>query len=253
VLRHISTLTAVWLSGAFANGYLRFRLLEKTEMTDRSQNTRHPFHKLKHHLFTNMLSGLLILAPFVVAFLIFRFVLRAVGSFVSPLAHFLPSLNVPAEIITILSVFILLIILYIIGAIGTYSLGKKMLSFSEAIFLKIPILKTVYSSTKTAASTFSMTQSDSFRAVVMIQFPREGFWSLGFMTGITRDEEGREYIKIFVPTAPNPTSGFFQIVSKNDVVLTDLSVEEGFQAILTGGILFPGKLPVANNGRANKL
>jgi len=214
-------------------------------MNEPKEQTSIKSFSAKKHLLTRVMSGILVLVPFVVTFFILRFVLVVIMSLVSPIVVVLTPSEFPKYAIAALSVLLLIGFLYLIGTIATYSLGNKFLGLMEIAFLKIPLLKTIYGSAKTAVSALSFTQSASFTAVVLIQFPKDGFWSIGFVTGSTMDANGEEYFKLFIPTTPNPTSGFFEIVRKDKVVRTKLTIEQGIQTIVSGGILFPKSIPLA--------
>ena len=204
-------------------------------------------YRLRRHLFAKMLSGLLILIPFFIAYFVLVIVFRMILSIVSPILHLGSYSGMPESIVTILSVIILVLIVYLFGVLGTYSFGRKMVKLTETLMLKIPLLKTIFSASKTAISALSLNREASFHSVVFIEFPKEGYWSLGFVTGVTSDKDGEEYFRVFMPTTPNPTTGFFMIIKQKDVVKTDISVEDALQSILTGGILFSGNLPMSSS------
>jgi uncharacterized membrane protein len=198
-------------------------------------------------MLTKMLSGLLILIPFFIAYFVLVFVFRIILSIISPILNLGSYSGMPESIVTILSVIILVFIVYLFGVLATYSFGRKIVKVTEALLLKIPLLKTVFSASKTAISALSLNREASFHSVVFIEFPKEGYWALGFVTGITSDKDGEEYLRVFMPTTPNPTTGFFMIIKQKDVVKTDISVEDALQSILTGGILFSGNLPMSSS------
>ena len=199
-----------------------------------------------------MISGILLRIPFVVTLLVLRLAVGTISSLMSPLIGMFAPYGIPRPLITLLSIILLFVIVYFTGAVATYTIGKHLLSLAESVFLRIPLLKTVYSSTKTAISALSFTQRASFRSVVLIQFPKDGFWSIGFVTGTSVSASGQEFLKIFIPTTPNPTTGFFELVRKSDVLQTDLSVEDGIQTIVSGGILFPSVIPEIINSSVSE-
>lgn len=209
-------------------------------------------YRLRRHLLTKMLSGLLILIPFFIAYFVLVFVFRIILSIISPILRLGLYSGIPENIITILSIIILVFIVYLLGVLATYSFGKKMVALTETLLLKIPLLKTVFSASKTAISALSINREASFSSVVFIEFPKEGYWTFGFVTGVTSDIGGEEYFKIFMPTTPNVTTGFFMIVKQKDVIQTDISVEDAIQSLLTGGILFSGRLPISSSDNAIK-
>ena len=209
-------------------------------------------YRLRRHLLTKILSGLLIVIPFFIAYFVLVIVFRMILSIVSPILHIGSYSGMPETIVTILSVIILVFIVYLFGVLATYSFGKKMVALTETLLLKIPLLKTVFSASKTAISALSLNREASFHSVVFIEFPKDGYWSFGFVTGVTSDKDGEDYFKVFMPTTPNPTTGFFMIVKQKDVIKTDISVEDALQSILTGGILFSGNLPMSSSDNAIK-
>ena len=221
--------------------------MAKKEVSHKSTKKGRWTYRLRRHLLTKMLSGLLILIPFFIAYFVLVFVFRIILSIISPILNLGSYSGMPESIVTILSVIILVFIVYLFGVLATYSFGRKIVKVTEALLLKIPLLKTVFSASKTAISALSLNREASFHSVVFIEFPKEGYWALGFVTGITSDKDGEEYLRVFMPTTPNPTTGFFMIIKQKDVVKTDISVEDALQSILTGGILFSGNLPMSSS------
>jgi uncharacterized membrane protein len=217
----------------------------------KTKKDRWPY-RLRRHLFAKMLSGLLILIPFFIAYFVLVFVFRMILHVVSPILRLGLYSGMPESIVTILSVIILIFIVYLFGVLATYSFGRKIVKLTETLLLKIPLLKNVFSASKTAISALSINREASFHSVVFIEFPKEGCWSFGFVTGVTSDKDGEEYFKVFMPTTPNPTTGFLMIVKQKDVIKTDMSVEDALQSILTGGILFSGRLPMSSSDNAVK-
>ncbi len=136
-----------------------------------------------------------------------------------------------------------LIAVMVVGVITTNFFGKKIFEFSERLLLKVPILRIVYNATKQFLETFLSSDHEGFRKVVLVEFPRKGLYSLGFVTGRTRGEIKRKTheagISVFMPTAPNPTSGYYVVVKEEDIVPLDMSVEDAFKIVMTGGMVIP--------------
>lgn len=91
-----------------------------------------------------------------------------------------------------------------------------------------------------------MPERNAFKSVVVVEFPRAGLKAIGFRTGYIEDNSGQKYCKVFIPTTPNPTTGFFEIVPINEVIETSVSIEEGFKMIISGGIVSPESLNLLN-------
>jgi len=212
----------------------------------------HKLHKrIKINIRKNLISGVLIAIPFVVSLLIIQWLFNVMAGFLRPiLDNFLPRLvksvfdtPVPEAYLrittTALSVMLLILLLYIIGVTGQFVLGKRFIKLGEKLFMQIPIVRTVFSSTKQVMKSMSLPDQTMFKSVVLVEFPRPGMKALGFLTGFILDAQGRKYCKIFIPTTPNPTTGFFEIVPVQDVSQTDISIEDGFKMIISGGVVAP--------------
>ena len=133
--------------------------------------------------------------------------------------------------------------LILIGMFAAGFLGKFFLSLGEWIVYKMPLISSVYSLLKQVFQTFLSNKNNAFSKVVLLEYPRKGIWILGFVSsetqGEVKDKLGREMLNIFIPTTPNPTSGFLIFVPKEDTVSLDMSVEEGIKFVISGGLVSP--------------
>lgn len=134
--------------------------------------------------------------------------------------------------------------LMLIGALTANFLGRYLLEFGERIVNRMPVVRSVYSALKQIFETAVSNSSSSFRQVVMVEYPRPGIWAIAFVTATTSGEigrrfEGRDMINVFLPTTPNPTSGFLLFVPKDDAVYLDMSVEEGIKLVISAGMVIP--------------
>jgi uncharacterized membrane protein len=139
----------------------------------------------------------------------------------------------------IVGVFILLIT----GMLAANLFGRKLVAFWESILGRIPLVRSVYSSVKQVTETLFTSNSKSFRKVILIEFPRKGTWSVGFLSnrGMQKaiDAAGQELISVFVPTTPNPTTGFLMMVPASELIELDLTIEEAFKYIMSMGVVVP--------------
>ncbi len=207
--------------------------------------------KIKINIRKNLISGVLIAIPFVVSLLIIQWLFHSmallmrpiVGNILPRLANLVFTNPIPDTylniIVTAVSVILLILVLYFVGAIGQFVLGKRLISIGEKLFMKIPIVRTIFSSTKQVMKTMSLPDRTMFKSVVLVEFPRPGMRAVGFLTGYITDSKGKKFCKIFIPTTPNPTTGFFEIVPVNEVSLTNISIEDGFKMIISGGVVSP--------------
>ena len=141
-----------------------------------------------------------------------------------------------------LSGFILTIVfLYILGLIVSNVLGRRIYVFFENILNKIPIVNKIYNTTKKITNTFTKPNNQAFQKVVLLEYPKKDLWTLAMVTGECVNSKKIECYKLFVPTTPNPTSGYLIIIDKTKVKDSDISVEEGLSIIISGGMITPEK------------
>ena len=142
--------------------------------------------------------------------------------------------------IAILSVFLTMFILYMIGLFTKNIMGRKAIDTFEHILDQVPLVKTVYRSSKQILSTFAGEQSQEYQRAALVPFPQEKMRCVGFITAIFNDSiTGEELATVFIPTTPNPTTGYLQILKRKELVELDWSVEEAVRTIMSGGILRP--------------
>ena len=141
-------------------------------------------------------------------------------------------------------VILSIIIILFTGMIAANLLGGKLVALWELILSRIPLVRSVYAAVKQLTETLFSSSGQSFRKVLMIEYPRKGAWTLAFQTGTEIGEAqrktGEEVVNVYVPTTPNPTSGFFLMIPKKDVIELDMSVDEGLKMIISMGVVVPG-------------
>jgi uncharacterized membrane protein len=147
--------------------------------------------------------------------------------------------------IAIVSVILTIGILYAVGVFAANIFGRRIIDVFERVLDRVPLIKTVYRSSKQILVTFSGEQSREFQRVALIPFPQERMRCVGFITAIFQDSEtGEELATVFIPTTPNPTTGYLQILKRKDLVELDWSVEDAVRTIMSGGILRPEYLTI---------
>ena len=189
------------------------------------------------------ITGLLIWVPLVVTLWVLDFLFSTMDQSLRLLApgwrpealfgHHIPGLG---AIITLLVVFLT-------GLFTANILGQRLVKFWEWLLSRIPVVKTIYSSVKQVSDTLLSGQGQAFRKALLVQYPREGSWTIAFQTGrpggdVTNYLKG-EYVSVYVPTTPNPTSGFFLMMPKSDVIELDMSVDEALKYIISMGVAAP--------------
>lgn len=164
-------------------------------------------------------------------------VIKAVGFF-----GFSPNSKIDEFVITSVAFVLTFVSLYSIGVVATNFMGKFIIRFFETILHNVPIIKNVYTSSKKLIEIISLPTTQSFKRVVIVEYPRAGMKAFAFVTGGIKTEDGTELTSLFIPTTPNPTSGFLIYLPEQDIEETDLSIEEGMKLIVSGGILIPERM-----------
>ena len=197
-----------------------------------------------------LISGLLFWIPLALTVLVIKFFLEVVNNLVPE--RFLPEalLNLDTSIPGSGFVFVILILL-LTGVLVTNILGRKLLDIWERALNKIPGFRNIYNALKKISSTVLNTSSESFRKAFLIQYPSKGIWVVAFQSGDYKGEIeeiiGEDVINLFVPTTPNPTSGFFVIIPKKDAIELKMSVEEAFKLVISAGVVTPDTIKIKEN------
>ncbi len=140
-----------------------------------------------------------------------------------------------------LGILFILIFLYLIGLLASNVIGHRFFGIIERVSHRIPLVKTIYQVGKQLSSTLSLPEKQVFKKVVFVNF-KEGLWTVAFVTGTIEDRKkagSEKLLKVFIPTAPNPMSGFLCVVKESEVLDPQWSVEEGMRAVISGGIIGP--------------
>lgn len=143
-----------------------------------------------------------------------------------------------------MGVIMTLVVVLATGLVAANFLGQHLLRFWEGVLGRIPVVKSIYNSVKQVSDTLFTSGGHAFRRALLVQYPREGSWTIAFLTGqpggdVANHLQG-EYWSIYVPTTPNPTSGFFLMMPKSDVIVLDMSVDEALKYIISMGVVSPG-------------
>lgn len=195
---------------------------------------------------TYLFAGIVVTAPVSITFLIVWQILdfldrtanRLIPDRYDP-ANYLP-FGIPG-----LGLLVMLLLLIFIGWFAAGFVGRFLMRAGERVLDRMPVVRSIYGTLKQIFETVLAQSSRSFREVVLLEWPRRGLWVIGFVTGPTSGEiksrfDG-EFVNIFLPTTPNPTSGFLVFVPARDVIHLDMSVEDGIKLVISGGIVAPGR------------
>ena len=199
------------------------------------------------HLRNYFISGLLFWIPLVLTFIVIRFFLELLNKIIP--TKYLPEtlFNLNTDFPGSGIVLVLLVIL-VTGVMVSNILGRKLVSLWERVLNKIPGFRNIYNVLKKVSDTVFNTSTESFRKAFLIQYPSKGIWVIAFQSGDYKGEAesiiGEEMINLFVPTTPNPTSGFFVMMPKKDVFELNMTVEEAFKIVISAGVVIPSSLDI---------
>jgi len=181
-----------------------------------------------------LLTGILVLLPLVASIYIIWFLFIFIDKWTGPIIEFFLGEKIPG-----IGIIFTFLIILLVGLFATNIIGKKIIVFG----MRIPLFRNIYMSIKSVLESIFTNNTTSFKKAVLLEYPRRGLYQVGFLT---RDSSpyfdsitDRELFNVFLPTTPNPTSGMFIMIPREDVIILDLSVEEALKLIISGGILNP--------------
>ena len=203
----------------------------------------------------NLIAGLLVTIPAGLTYMILSFVITRVDRAMAPVIkgifgsqglEFMEELHIPGMGFLLLALFIIGV-----GLFGTNFIGKKIVIMGENFLHKIPVVRVIYTSIKKVVDTLSLTETASFQKMVLITYPRKPLKTLGIVCCDTpngiEDAAGEKMLNVFVPTSPNPTTGFLFMIPEKDVIPMEMSVEEGLKMIISFGMTSPKTIEPSPN------
>ena len=206
------------------------------------------------------LTGLIVAAPILVTLWLVTLLFDQVSSYIAPalfgLARFFGFAGEPMRgwietIVQLLSVGVGAAGIFLIGLLAENVLGRQLLKGLEWLLMQIPFIRGIYSATRQFLETFSGDSTKAFRKVVLFEYPRKGLWTMGLLTGDAKGEVAEripeKMVSVFVPTTPNPTSGWLIFVPVESVQELDMDVDDAFKMIISGGVLTPGVEPAESS------
>ena len=190
----------------------------------------------KYNIFTGLLSILPVAVTYWIILKLFQFFSTPGAAIV----EFIFKDKVPKYVPELAGFILTILFISFAGMVVSNVLGKRIYAWFEAVLARIPVVSIVYRTIKQITSSLSGPNRQAFKKVVYIEYPRKGIWTLTMVTGESINKTGEKYYHIFVPTTPNPTSGFMLYIPQNNTLETEMSVEEGLKIIISGGMLAPG-------------
>ncbi len=193
-----------------------------------------------------LIAGLLVIVPLVITLGVLNWI---IGTLDQTLA-ILPEAWQPDKLLGMhipgFGVILTLLILLLVGGITSNFIGRKLVGWGDSLVRRIPVVRSIYSSVKQVSDTVFSDSGNAFRTAVLVQWPREGVWTVAFVTGAPSGEVAAylrdEYLSVFVPTTPNPTGGYFVMVRKSECIELDMSVDAALKYIVSMGVVAPPDL-----------
>ena len=199
--------------------------------------------KTKHMMRRYFIGGLLIWVPIWVTLLVLKFMVDLLDKVVDLIPHAYQPAQLIGFDIPGLGVVLVVLLLFFTGMLAANFIGRWFVAFSEGIFVRIPLVRSIYKAVKQVMNSLFSTSGESFRRVLLVEYPRKGLWSIAFQTsrGFTEAKEhiGEELVTIFIPTTPNPTSGFLMMIPAKDAVELKISVEAALRMVISLGVVLP--------------
>jgi uncharacterized membrane protein len=205
------------------------------------------FKNLKRRIRNIFITGILITVPVAFTLFILNFLFKLLDDLVVP--WFIKTLieigtPLPENFrLPGLGLILIVLLIFVIGVLTKSFLGGKLVQLGEMIVDRIPVVRTLYTGAKQVVTTIAEADTKAFRKVVLVEFPRKGIYSVGFITGTTEGEvqelTDAKLVNVFVPTTPNPTSGFLVFVANEDIIELTMTVEDGIKFIISVGIVTP--------------
>jgi len=183
------------------------------------------------------MAGALITLPVGLTIGAFIWLFNSVDGFLQPIIARISGYTIPG-----VGFGITLVIIYLIGIIVSNVVGRRLIGYGESALGRVPIARYLYNGTRQILQAFRAPDTTGFMQVVLAEFPRKGTRTIGFITNVVSDKSGRELLNVFIPTAPNPTSGFLQILREEEIIRTDISVDAALKMVVSGGRMSPAEV-----------
>jgi uncharacterized membrane protein len=207
------------------------------------------FSTLRHYLQKTFLAGVVIVVPLGITILLLGMMFKWLDGWFAPIALRLTEKQIPG-----LGIISTILIIFGVGLLVTNILGRAFVTYGETIVAKIPFIRNVYSGAKQFLETLTLEKRQAFSQVVLIEYPKKGSYTIGFVTGEVTGEIQKHFaeplINVFIAKSPNPT-GFLVLVPQKDAIVLPISIEDGMKIIVSGGIIYPSlpSPPLMGGGR----
>lgn len=204
------------------------------------------------HVRGKMIAGLLLVLPLLITLLLLRLLFGIIHENVTPAVMVLltasgrsePSFTMERVVAPIVGLVLTALFIYLLGLLAGNLIGRRLWALAESLILRVPVVKGIYGAARQLLDALSVTSKGGFSKVVVVEYPRPGLWTVGFLT----NETGRriagpsgsiDVVAVFLPTSPNPTSGWVVLVPRGELNVLDMTIEDGMKLVVSGGIVLP--------------
>lgn len=224
------------------------------EVCHGQHDTLNTMKRLRSHIKNKFITGILIFVPLAITVIAIKWLFISLDEILGPsieriLDEYLPQITrspyMPDYGVGLITT---ILVIYLIGLISSNVLGRRLIRYGESLLNKLPLVRSIYTSSKQIIETLSTPSARAFKRVVLVEFPRKGMYGIGFVTGeLFHEERNSKLLKIFVPSTPNPTTGWLVLVPEDEATDTGISVEDGMKLLVSGGIAGPDRTDISKS------
>jgi len=189
---------------------------------------------LGRKLRTQFFTGILVVVPIGATILILAWIFVTIDNILQPVVRSILGYPLPG-----VGFGVTILLIYLAGVIASNVVGGRLIRYGEFLLERVPVVRPLYTGIKQILESFSVPSKTGFMQVVLVEFPRKGMRTIGFVTNESSDKSGRKLLNIFIPTAPNPISGFLEVVREEEVIRTDISVDNALKMVVSVGKVSP--------------
>lgn len=190
------------------------------------------------------LAGVLAVVPLSVTIVVLVWIFNTIDNYLEPIIMPILGRSTPG-----IGFGVMIVVIYLVGVIASNVLGKRLINYAESLVARVPVVRPLYSGVKQLMDSFSAPGKTGFIQTVLVEFPRKGTWTIGLITKESPAQSGETQLSIFVPTSPNPMSGFLQIVGESEVIRTEISIESALRMVVSAGRVSPQEVSDRLSGK----
>jgi len=180
------------------------------------------------------LTGVLVLVPLAATLLIFKWLFDAIDGILEPAVE-----AIFGRPIAGIGFVAIIVLIFLAGIIASNVVGRKVIQRGESLVDELPMVRELYNTFKQILQSVILPQKGGFKEVVLVEFPRPGMKTIGFVTNRVKDTKGNKLVNVYIPTSPNPTSGYLEIIPEEDVVTIDMPIDDAIKMVVSGGMISP--------------